>query len=73
MTIYKVGDTIQANCMVCKSTETIIFELRDSTFSDDSEPIKNILLGICTKCDKLAMIPPQVSIAIKKHLEDNKI
>jgi len=69
MNILKVGDTKKAACNKCESFETIRFELRDVPFSDASGVVKNVLVGVCSKCDSVAVLPHQSMPVVKKQLE----
>lgn len=69
MGILKVGDTKRAVCNECKSFETVTFKLRDVPFSDSSGIVKNVLVGVCNKCDSVAVLPYQSTPVVKKQLE----
>lgn len=69
MEILKVGDTKIAVCNNCESFESIIFKLRDTPLSDGSGIVKNILVGVCSRCDVVAVLPHQSTPAVKRQLE----
>ncbi len=69
MKIIKVGDTKKAACNSCKSFEKITFKLRDTPFSDGSGIVKNVLVGVCNRCDSVAVLPHQSTPAVKRQLE----
>lgn len=69
MKILKVGDTQKAACNTCQAFESITFKLRDVPFSDGSGMVKNVLVGICDKCDSVAVLPHQSTPVVKKQLE----
>ncbi len=69
MEILKVDDTKKAACNKCKSFEDVTFKLRDAPLSDGSGIVKNVLVGVCNKCDSIAVLPHQSVPAIQKHLE----
>lgn len=72
MKILKVGDTQRVACNHCKSFECATFQLRDVPFSDGSGMVKNVLTGVCNKCNTIAVIPHQSTPAIKKQLESQR-
>lgn len=72
MKIFKVGDTQKVMCESCQSPETATFGLRDVPFSDGHGLVKNVLVGVCDKCDRVAVIPQQSVPAIKKQLDARK-
>lgn len=69
MKIFKVGDTQKAVCETCKSIENATFALRDVPFSDGHGVVKNVLVGVCDKCDSVVLVPQQSAPAIKKQLD----
>ncbi len=69
MKILKVGDTKKAACNKCKSFQSVTFKLRDTPFSDGTGTVKNVLVGVCNKCDSVAVLPNQSIPAVKKQLE----
>ena len=69
MKIFKVGDTQKAVCETCKSIENATFALRDVPFSDGYGVVKNVLVGVCDKCDSVVLVPQQSAPAIKKQLD----
>jgi len=69
MKILKVDDTMKAACSHCKSFQDVTFKLRDVPFSDGSGVVKNVLVGVCTTCDSVAVLPHQSTPAVKKQLE----
>lgn len=72
MKIFKVGDTHKAICENCQSLETAIFQLRDVPFSDGSGLVKNVLVGVCDKCDEVCLLPHQSTPAVKKQFETQR-
>ena len=66
MKVLKVGDTKKAACNSCESFENITFKLRDTPFSDGSGIVKNVLVGVCDRCDLVAVLPHQSTPAVKK-------
>lgn len=69
MKILKVGDTQKAACNNCQSFVDVTFELRDVPLSDGSGMVKNILVGVCNRCDSVAVLPHQSTPVVKKQLE----
>jgi len=69
MKIFKVGDTKKAACNSCKSFENVTFKLKDIPFSDGSGIVKNVLVGVCNRCDSIAVLPHQSTPAVKRQLE----
>ena len=68
MNILKVGDAKKAACEHCKAFTTATFMLRDVPFSDGAGVAKNVLVGVCSQCDKVSTLPHQSTPAIKKQL-----
>lgn len=67
MKIYKVGDRSKGICPDCGMVETT-FILKDVPIKDSSAIAKNILAGVCSKCEKVISIPQQSAADIKKAL-----
>lgn len=72
MKIFMVGDTQRIACNHCKSFEQITFQLRNVPFSDGSGVVKNVLAGVCDKCNTIAAMPQQSTPAIKKQLDSQR-
>lgn len=72
MNIFKLGDTQKAICHACQSLEDAVFALRDVPFSDGSGTVKNVLVGVCSKCGEVILVPQQSAPAIKKQLDARK-
>ncbi len=69
MKILRVGDVQEAACHYCKSFEAITFKLRNVPFSDGTGLVKNILAGVCDKCEEVVVIPHQSTPSIIKQRE----
>lgn len=69
MKIFKVGDSQKAICENCRSLENATFKLRDVPFSDGSGLVKNVLVGVCDKCNEVSILPHQSMPVVKKQLE----
>lgn len=69
MKILKVGDTKKAACNSCKSFENVTFKLKDTPFSDGSGIVKNVLVGVCDRCNSVVVLPHQSAPAVKRQLE----
>lgn len=72
MKILKVGDTKKAACNTCESFQDLTFQLRDTSFSDGSGVVKNVLVGVCNACDSVAVLPHQSTPAVKNQLEKQR-
>ncbi len=72
MRIFKVGDSQKALCGSCRSLENATFMLRDVPFSDGSGVVKNVLVGVCDKCDHVSILPHQSTPVVKKELESQR-
>lgn len=68
MRIYRVGDSQQAICDHCGALETMTFRLRDVPFSDNSGIVKNVVVGVCDRCDQVCLLPHQSTPAVSKQL-----
>lgn len=69
MKIFKVGESQKAACEKCQSFENATFKLRDVPFSDGKGIVKNVLVGVCDKCDSVTVLPHQSTPAVKKQYE----
>lgn len=69
MKIFKAGDSQKAICEHCRSLQNATFKLRDVPFSDGSGLVKNVLVGVCDKCDHVSILPHQSMPVVKKQLE----
>ncbi len=72
MKILKVGDTQKAACNNCQSFENVSFKLRDVPFSDASGIVKNVLVGVCNRCDSVTVLPHQSTPVVKKQLNTQR-
>ena len=69
MKILKVVDTQKASCTHCKRFENVTYKLRTVPFSDGNGVVKNVLVGVCDRCDSVAVLPHQSTPAVRKQLE----
>ena len=69
MKIFKVGESQTAICESCRSLESATFTLRDVPFSDGSGTVKNVLVGVCDRCDEVCILPHQSTPMVKRQLE----
>jgi len=69
MKIFKVGDSQKSICENCRSLENATFTLRNVPFSDGRGIVKNVLVGVCDKCDEVSILPHQSTPVVKKQLE----
>lgn len=69
MKIFKVGESQKAACNKCQSFENAIFRLRDVPFSDGRGIVKNVLVGVCDKCDSVIVLPHQSTPTVKRKYE----
>lgn len=69
MKILKVGDTQKAACNHCKRFENVTYKLRSVPFSDGKGVVKNVLVGVCDRCNSVAVLPHQSTPAVRKQLE----
>lgn len=70
MRFVKEGEKSKAICDSCGLTE-ITYLLRNVDFNDKSGVVKDILVGVCGKCEEIISIPAQSTAQIKS--EYNKI
>ncbi|MFN8672916.1 MAG: hypothetical protein U0457_12645 [Candidatus Sericytochromatia bacterium] len=66
MRFVKENDKGKAVCSSCGLT-TITYLLKDVPFSNKSGTVKNILAGVCDKCNEVITIPAQSTAAIKSE------
>ena len=72
MKILKEGDTKKVPCNACGSFQIVSFRLRDVPFSDGSGMARNVLVGVCDKCDSVALVPHQSTPLIKRQLDKQR-
>jgi len=72
MKIFKVGESQKAACEKCQSFENATFQLKDVPFSDGEGIVRNVLVGVCNKCNSITVLPHQSTPAIKKQLEHRR-
>ena len=78
MRVLKEGEKGRAICNECRLTTTT-YMLRDVEFSNKRGTVKNIIVGVCDKCNEVASIPsqsvPQIKLAkdfLKLPLEEQE-
>lgn len=69
MNILKVGDTQKAACNHCQAFVEVTFKLRDVPLSEGSGKVKNILVGVCNRCNSVVVLPHQSTPTVKRQLE----
>lgn len=69
--MVKVGDTKKGICEDCEVRVTIEYKIRDVKFIYGSEVVKDILVGVCPKCDEVCSLPAQSIPALKAARERN--
>ena len=69
MKILKVGDTQKAACNHCKGFVQVTFKLRTVPFSDGVGAVKNVLVGVCDRCDCVVVLPHQSTPVVKKQMD----
>ncbi|NOQ35069.1 MAG: hypothetical protein GQ569_04150 [Methylococcaceae bacterium] len=72
MKILKVGDKTKSACDNCKAFVNASYQLRNVPFSDNSDIVKNVLVGVCDCCDAVISLPHQSTPLVKKQLEKQK-
>jgi hypothetical protein len=72
MNILKVGDQEKAACEKCAAFVTVTYNLRDVPFSDGSGTVRQVLVGVCKKCDQVCVLPQQSVPAVKRALEKQR-
>ncbi|MEB6590409.1 MULTISPECIES: hypothetical protein [Pseudomonas] len=66
MKILLEGDSGKALCEHCQAVVPTHYVRRDVPFSDGQGVAKDILVGVCTRCDGVVAIPPQSTPAIRE-------
>jgi hypothetical protein len=69
MKTFKIGDTQKAACETCKAFENATFKLRNVPLSDGSGIIKDVLVGVCDKCNSVSILPNQSTALVKRQLD----
>ena len=69
MKILKVGDTQKAACNHCRGFVQVTFKLRTVPFSDGVGAVKNVLVGVCDRCDCVVVLPHQSTPVVKKQMD----
>lgn len=72
MKIFKVGESQKAACNKCQSFENATFQLRDVPFSDGRGVVKNVLVGVCDKCNSVTVLPHQSTPVFKRQYETKR-
>ena len=72
MKIFKVGESQKAACEQCKAFENATFKLRNVPLNDGSGIVKNVLVGVCDKCDSVNILPHQSTPLVKRQLESQR-
>jgi len=71
MKIFKEGEKSKAICPDCGMVETV-FQTRDVPVQNSKVVAKNILAGVCSKCDEVVSIPQQSALYVKEALKSEK-
>ncbi|MHA6160921.1 hypothetical protein [Pseudomonas sichuanensis] len=66
MTILFEGDTGKALCEHCQAVVTTRYLRRDVPFSDGQGVARDILVGVCDRCDTVVALPAQSTPAIRE-------
>lgn len=59
MNIWKVDDKTKAACDTCGAFVGATYTLRDVPLSDGSDIVKDVLVGVCDRCDSVCVLPHQ--------------
>jgi len=59
MNIWKVDDKSKAACANCGAFVDVTYALRDVPLSDESDIVKDVLVGVCDRCDSVCLLPHQ--------------
>lgn len=70
MKLFQESDKGKAICNHCSGLVTTTYKRRDVPFSDGQGITKNILVGVCDKCDQVVAIPAQSTPAIKEARQE---
>lgn len=65
--IHKEGDQTRRTCFKCNCDTLTTFRYRDVPLSDSGLLVKNILVGVCDRCDSTISIPSQSVENIKEQ------
>ncbi len=63
------GDKCKAICEHCGPVTTT-YLYRDVSLSDSGKIVKDVLVGVCDKCDSVASMPAQSTTVIKAEIEN---
>ncbi len=69
MKIYKEGEKSKALCEKCEGLVKTTFEVRNVPFSSGKGRAKDVLVGVCDKCDSVVSIPQQSVPRVKEQRE----
>jgi hypothetical protein len=69
---FRVGDTQKAACEKCKTFVNATMMLRNVPLSDGNGDVKNILVGVCDKCDSVIFLPQQSTPLVKAAITEAK-
>lgn len=70
--MFHEGDRSKAFCQDCLDVRPTVFVRRDVTSSDGSNLAKNMLVGVCTTCDRVLNIQPQTIPAIQNSRKNSR-
>lgn len=59
MDILKIDDTSTAACDTCGEFVGVTYKLCDVPLSDGSAIVKDVLVGVCDRCDSVCVLPHQ--------------
>lgn len=63
---YQIGDTSRAICSDCECVVATTFRIRDVALSDTKELVKDILVAVCNRCDRVVGLPAQSTLMVKE-------
>ena len=64
--IFREGDKGIAMCESCASKVTTTYLRREVPLNDDSDVVKDVMVGVCDQCDDIVMMPHQSVPRVKQ-------
>jgi hypothetical protein len=66
---WKEGDTSRAMCEACSKLVEVRFEVRSLTLAERAIDVPHVLVGTCTECGAVALLPWQSTHRVREERE----
>jgi hypothetical protein len=68
MKLYKVGEKSKAVCPFCKDVQPTTFRERDVPLRSGKGTVRDVLVAVCDKCDRVIAMPQQSAPRVAETL-----